>query len=181
MAYTELFYGQQPSWMDASRSSKYYTAPSRPTSMVFHVPLCCESCVEKVRKSLSKDEGIEAVDVDMSKSKVIVTGYLNPERVLRRIRRVKKSATFWDSSYDYSTQSPYSHTAEYDYTDPHVFDRNSSYSSSYYDDYTPRGLSPSPYDYPSRNGYYDYSRDTPNSYYSNGGRHRSSYDAYRYL
>ncbi|KAL2644932.1 hypothetical protein R1flu_012519 [Riccia fluitans] len=179
--YMELFYGDQPSY--GRSSSTYYPTTIRPagwktTSLVFHVPLCCESCVQKIRKALSKNEEVENVDVDMMKSKVIVTGYLNPERILRRIRKVKKSATFWDASYDDGTQNPYSHTAEYDYTDPHAFD-GSSRAHDY--DYRSRHQYV-PDEYSSRTSYYGYSRNpAPRSYYDPARSYRSSYDAYRYL
>ncbi|KAL3698372.1 hypothetical protein R1sor_012448 [Riccia sorocarpa] len=183
MAYRELFYGNQPSWEDDIRRSShstYYPPPIKPAGRkaapsVFHVSLCCESCVEKVRKALAKDEGVEGVDVDMLKSKVIVTGFFDPQRVLRRIRKVKKSATFWDPSHD-GYENPYSHTAEYDYTDPHAFDES---SRSYVHDYI------SSQRYPNAASYYDFSRDRAPSYYHNRGHrsngYRSSYDAYRNL
>ncbi|KAL2644923.1 hypothetical protein R1flu_012510 [Riccia fluitans] len=192
MSYMELFYGNQPSRMDTvnSRSGTYYPTPSRPvgwktTSLVFNVPLCCESCVQKIRKALSKDEEVENVDVDMMKSKVIVTGYLNPERVLRKLRKVKKSAAFWVDSTSYDnlsgTQDPYSHTADYDYTDPNAFNEN---SHSYDYDYSSSRLLPNDYEYSSQTGYYDvgYNRDrAPSKYYNRSKSYRSSYEAYRYL
>ncbi|KAL3698375.1 hypothetical protein R1sor_012451 [Riccia sorocarpa] len=181
MTYREVFYGNQPSWdRDIRRSSysTYYPPPIRPvgrkaTSSVFQVPLCCESCVEKVRKALTKEEGVEAVDADMLKSKLIVTGFFDPQRILRRIRKVKKSATFWDPSYN-GYENPYSHTAEYDYTDPDAFDESSR--RSYIHDYN------SNHRYPNTASYYDYSIDRAPSYVHNRGHgYRSSYDAYRYL
>ncbi|XP_031473342.1 heavy metal-associated isoprenylated plant protein 45-like [Nymphaea colorata] len=52
-------------------------------------------CERRIRKSLSKIKGIEKVDVDVSTQKVVVTGYVHRNRVLKALRRSGLKADFW--------------------------------------------------------------------------------------
>lgn len=106
---------------------------------------------------------IDSVDIDMPRQRVIVRGYVSADRVLRKVQKVSKSATFWDSSHDYASYS----TGAYNYHRP---SSSGSYDSYYYNQ------SPSyDYNYSSYPSSYDY--DYPR--YSDAHHYRS-YDAYRY-
>ncbi|CAM6097840.1 unnamed protein product [Calypogeia fissa] len=135
-------------------------------AVVLHVSMCCEKCTRKVRKSLTNVDGVDSVEVDMPRQRVIVRGYVNPDKVLRQVQKVKKSAQFWDSSHDYAT---YSNGAAYD---------------SPYDYYRPAasGAAYEPYDFNSRSQSYDfnYGYMYPSSYDYPGysDQHYRSYDAY---
>ena len=66
------------------------------------VPMCCEKCAKKVKERLEGMEGVESVVTDQYNQKVVVYGHPDPERVLDRVRRVKKRSAFWDMTVDYS-------------------------------------------------------------------------------
>ncbi|KAJ7542739.1 hypothetical protein O6H91_09G009400 [Diphasiastrum complanatum] len=56
------------------------------------VPIRCEACERHIRKALSRMIGVESVDVDMEKHKVTVMGYVDPEKVLKKVKRTMKLA-----------------------------------------------------------------------------------------
>ena len=66
------------------------------------VPMCCEKCAKKVKDRLEDLEGVESVVTDQYNQKVVVYGRVDPERVLNRVRLVKKRSAFWDMTVDYS-------------------------------------------------------------------------------
>ncbi|MCD9638479.1 Heavy metal-associated isoprenylated plant protein 26 [Datura stramonium] len=56
----------------------------------------CEGCVRRVRKSVEGMRGVTKVEVEPKKHKLTVTGYVDPDKVLRRVRyRTGKKAEFW--------------------------------------------------------------------------------------
>ena len=64
--------------------------------------MCCEKCAKKVKDRLLDLEGVENVTTDQYNQKVIVYGHADPERVLQRVKMVKKRSAFWDMTVDYS-------------------------------------------------------------------------------
>jgi copper chaperone CopZ len=67
------------------------------------VPMCCEKCAKKVKDRLLDLDGVESVVTDQYHQKVTVYGpTLDPARVLRRVKLVKKRSAFWDLTVDYS-------------------------------------------------------------------------------
>jgi copper chaperone CopZ len=66
-----------------------------PKGLVLSVPMCCDKCVEKVRKALEDLEGVRDVILDQYNQLVTIHGDVDPERALRRVRRVKKRSQFW--------------------------------------------------------------------------------------
>ncbi|XP_052195276.1 heavy metal-associated isoprenylated plant protein 26 [Diospyros lotus] len=60
------------------------------------VKMDCEGCVRKVRKSVEGMKGVSQVDVDQKQHKLTATGYVDPQKVLRRVRlRTGKKAEMW--------------------------------------------------------------------------------------
>nr|XP_043618429.1 heavy metal-associated isoprenylated plant protein 26-like [Erigeron canadensis] len=60
------------------------------------VKMDCEGCERRVRKSVTGMKGVSSVDVDPKKSKLTVVGYVDPEKVLNRVRhRTGKKAEMW--------------------------------------------------------------------------------------
>jgi hypothetical protein len=57
-----------------------------------------------VRDRLLDLEGVEDVVTDQYNQKVTVYGHADPERVLNRVRLVKKRSAFWDMTVDYSKE-----------------------------------------------------------------------------
>jgi copper chaperone CopZ len=68
------------------------------------VPMCCEKCAKKVKDRLLDLEGVENVVTDQYNQKVIVYGHADPQRVLNRVKLVKKRSVFWDLTVDYSKE-----------------------------------------------------------------------------
>ncbi|KAJ7520534.1 hypothetical protein O6H91_19G009900 [Diphasiastrum complanatum] len=65
------------------------------------VPMYCEACEKSVRKALSRMIGVESVDVDMKQQRVTVMGYVDREKVLKKVRRTMKLAEVWPFRYQH--------------------------------------------------------------------------------
>ncbi|XP_021727608.1 heavy metal-associated isoprenylated plant protein 27-like [Chenopodium quinoa] len=60
------------------------------------VRMDCEGCERKVKKSVEGMKGVTQVDVDPKLHKLTVMGYVDPNKVLNRVRhRTGKKAEFW--------------------------------------------------------------------------------------
>jgi copper chaperone CopZ len=71
------------------------------------VPMCCEKCREKVKEELEELEGVQSVICDQYNQRVTVTGFVDPLRALKKVKKVKKKSEFFNAgSYidQYSTQ-----------------------------------------------------------------------------
>ncbi|XP_043726080.1 heavy metal-associated isoprenylated plant protein 45 [Telopea speciosissima] len=64
------------------------------------VHMDCEGCERRIRKAISKLDGVDRLDIDMDKQKVTVTGYVDQGRVLKAVRRTGRKAEFWPYPYD---------------------------------------------------------------------------------
>ncbi|KAF8377273.1 hypothetical protein HHK36_030648 [Tetracentron sinense] len=62
--------------------------------VVMRVALHCQGCAGKVKKHLSKMEGVTSYSIDLETKMVTVMGHVSPEGVLESISKVKK-AEFW--------------------------------------------------------------------------------------
>ncbi|KAH9533988.1 hypothetical protein CY35_18G083500 [Sphagnum magellanicum] len=74
-----------------------YTHHGVPLLEIF-VPMCCSKCEEKVRDELLELRGVENVMIDQQLQKVIVTGFVDPLRALKKLKKVKKEAEMWSSA-----------------------------------------------------------------------------------
>lgn len=71
------------------------------------VPMCCEKCQEKVKEAVEECEGVKNVVCDQYNQRVTVTGFVDPLKVLRRVRRVKKKSEFFrDGTFVNRTSHP---------------------------------------------------------------------------
>ncbi|KAK6939188.1 Heavy metal-associated domain, HMA, partial [Dillenia turbinata] len=52
---------------------------------------------KRLRKCLSKLKGIEKVEVDANSEKVVVTGYVHRNKILKAVRRGGLKADFWSA------------------------------------------------------------------------------------
>ncbi|XP_010920102.1 heavy metal-associated isoprenylated plant protein 27 [Elaeis guineensis] len=60
------------------------------------VRIDCEGCERKVRKALKGMKGISTVEIEPKLNKVTVTGYVDPKKVIQRVRwRTGKMAEPW--------------------------------------------------------------------------------------
>ncbi|KAJ8465378.1 hypothetical protein OPV22_027930 [Ensete ventricosum] len=64
------------------------------------VHMDCEGCERRVRKAISKLNGVDAVEIDMDKQKVTVTGYVEERKVIKAVRRTGRKAELWPYPYD---------------------------------------------------------------------------------
>ncbi|KAM1033202.1 hypothetical protein FF1_036594 [Malus domestica] len=64
------------------------------------VTMDCAGCENKIRSSLKKLKGVDAVDVDFNMQKVTVTGWADHEKVLRAVRKTGKRAELWPYPYN---------------------------------------------------------------------------------
>ncbi|WOL08678.1 hypothetical protein Cni_G17431 [Canna indica] len=62
--------------------------------VVMRVSIHCQGCAGKVRKHLSKMEGVTSFSIDLESKRVTVMGHVSPVGVLESISKVKK-AEFW--------------------------------------------------------------------------------------
>ncbi|KAJ0975100.1 hypothetical protein J5N97_017065 [Dioscorea zingiberensis] len=62
--------------------------------VVMRVSLHCQGCAGKVKKHISKMEGVTSFSIDLESKRVTVMGHVSPDGVLESISKVKK-AEFW--------------------------------------------------------------------------------------
>uniref|UniRef100_A0A0D6QUA9 HMA domain-containing protein n=1 Tax=Araucaria cunninghamii TaxID=56994 RepID=A0A0D6QUA9_ARACU len=78
-------------------SSSSSSSPAATEVVVLRVSLHCQGCAGKVKKHLTKMEGVTSFTIDLQKQKVTVVGNVTPVGVLESVSRVK-NAEFWPSS-----------------------------------------------------------------------------------
>ncbi|KAI3883658.1 hypothetical protein MKX03_016340 [Papaver bracteatum] len=74
--------------------------PINPSSfqvVVMRVSIHCQGCAGKVKKHLSKMEGVTSFSIDLETKRVTVMGHVSPVGVLESISKVKK-AEFWSTT-----------------------------------------------------------------------------------
>ncbi|KAF9602508.1 hypothetical protein IFM89_029807 [Coptis chinensis] len=59
------------------------------------VKMDCDGCERRVKSSVSSMKGVRSVQVNRKQSQVIVTGYVEPNKVLKRVKSTGKRAEFW--------------------------------------------------------------------------------------
>ncbi|XP_055961282.1 putative pentatricopeptide repeat-containing protein At3g11460, mitochondrial [Mercurialis annua] len=81
--------------------------PSNAMSIVeLSVHMDCQGCEKRIRRAISKMQGVDSLEIDMDKQKVTVTGYVEQRKVLKVVRRTGRKAEFWPFPYD-SEYYPY--------------------------------------------------------------------------
>ncbi|KAJ8767551.1 hypothetical protein K2173_017620 [Erythroxylum novogranatense] len=53
----------------------------------FNVPMHCNACERTVAKTISKFKGVERFTTEMNKHKVVVTGRVNPQKLLKKLEK----------------------------------------------------------------------------------------------
>ncbi|KAI3712956.1 hypothetical protein L1987_71526 [Smallanthus sonchifolius] len=59
------------------------------------VKMDCDGCERRVKNSVKHMKGVKTVEVNRKQSRVTVTGYVEPNHVLKRIKSTGKRAEFW--------------------------------------------------------------------------------------
>lgn len=68
----------------------------KPKMVVLRVSMHCNGCARKVKKHVSKMEGVSSYKVDLESKMVVVIGDIIPFEVLESVSRVK-NAELWNS------------------------------------------------------------------------------------
>ncbi|CAK7341799.1 unnamed protein product [Dovyalis caffra] len=82
---------------DESTASKPSSSSNPNQVVVLRVSLHCKGCEGKVRKHLSRMEGVTSFNIDFAAKKVTVVGDVTPLGVLASVSKIK-SAQFWTST-----------------------------------------------------------------------------------
>ncbi|KAL2546040.1 Heavy metal transport/detoxification superfamily protein [Forsythia ovata] len=59
------------------------------------VKMDCDGCERRVRNSVSSIKGVKSVNVNRKQSRVTVSGYVEPNKVLNKVLSTGKKAEFW--------------------------------------------------------------------------------------
>ncbi|KAK3413775.1 heavy metal-associated isoprenylated plant protein 27 [Eucalyptus grandis] len=76
--------------------SKKFKKRKQLQTVEIKIKMDCEGCVRRVRKSVEGMKGVTQVEVEPKQNKLTVIGYVDPGKVLRRVRhRTGKVCDFW--------------------------------------------------------------------------------------
>eukprot|EP01018_Ginkgo_biloba_P037957 Gb_20917 [translate_table: standard] len=113
---------------DVCGGSKKHKKRKQMQTVELKVKMDCEGCERKVKKALSSMSGVESVDVNRKMQKVTVTGYVEPNKVLKKVKATGKRAEFWPYVPYNLVSQPY--TAEtYDKKAPAGYVRKEEYNT----------------------------------------------------
>ncbi|KAL2325534.1 hypothetical protein Fmac_024592 [Flemingia macrophylla] len=69
-------------------------------NVVLRVSIHCQGCLRKVKKILQALEGVLNVDIDLRQQKVVVTGNVNSETLIKKLTKAGKHAELWPQKPD---------------------------------------------------------------------------------
>ncbi|KAK0595086.1 hypothetical protein LWI29_003405 [Acer saccharum] len=87
------------------------------------VKMDCDGCERRVKNAVTNMRGVKTVDVNRKQSRVTVSGYVDPNNVLRRVKSTGKRAEFWPYIPQHLVYYPYVSGA-YDKRAPSGYVRN---------------------------------------------------------
>ncbi|XP_065856797.1 heavy metal-associated isoprenylated plant protein 20 [Euphorbia lathyris] len=59
------------------------------------VKMDCDGCERRVKHAVTNIKGVKSVDVNRKQSKVTVSGYVEPNKVLKKVKSTGKRAELW--------------------------------------------------------------------------------------
>jgi hypothetical protein len=75
------------------------------------VPMCCHKCQEKIRESMLELRGVQGVIADLTTQRVIVHGFVDPMKALKKAKKVKRDSQLWSGGaapqLEYQSPSKY--------------------------------------------------------------------------
>jgi len=89
------------------------------------VKLDCDGCEHKVQRALSSMKGVQTVDINRKIHKVTVTGYAEPNKVMKKVKGTGKRAELWPY-VPYNSVTQRFSTQSYDKKAPSGFVRKGS-------------------------------------------------------
>ncbi|KAJ7541306.1 hypothetical protein O6H91_10G053400 [Diphasiastrum complanatum] len=70
--------------------------PEQPyTTTQLKVALHCEGCKRKIVEALCRMEGVKKIDISMRKQRVVVSGFVDPMKVLKKVKKTGKNVELW--------------------------------------------------------------------------------------
>ncbi|KAK8941831.1 Heavy metal-associated isoprenylated plant protein 26 [Platanthera guangdongensis] len=78
-----------------SSSHKHGKKKRQLNTVELKVRMDCEGCELKVKNVLSSMKGVKCVDINMKQQKVTVTGYVEPNKVLKKVQGTGKKTELW--------------------------------------------------------------------------------------
>ncbi|BBG99602.1 heavy metal-associated isoprenylated plant protein 21 [Prunus yedoensis var. nudiflora] len=87
------------------------------------VKMDCDGCERRVKNAVTSMKGVKAVEVNRKQSRVIVSGYVEPNKVLKRVKSTGKRAEFWPYIPQHLVHYPYA-SGVYDRRAPNGYVRN---------------------------------------------------------
>ncbi|XP_030461160.1 heavy metal-associated isoprenylated plant protein 21 [Syzygium oleosum] len=87
------------------------------------VKMDCDGCERRVKNAVTTMRGVKSVEVYRKQSRVKVSGYVDPNKVLKRIKRTGKTAEFWPYIPQHLVYYPYA-AQVYDKRAPAGYVRN---------------------------------------------------------
>uniref|UniRef100_A0A453HRT6 HMA domain-containing protein n=1 Tax=Aegilops tauschii subsp. strangulata TaxID=200361 RepID=A0A453HRT6_AEGTS len=64
---------------------------------VLKVNIHCDGCQKKVKKILSKIDGVYQTSIDAEEGKVMVSGLVDPDTIIKKLNKGGKPAVLWGS------------------------------------------------------------------------------------
>ncbi|XP_008243341.1 PREDICTED: heavy metal-associated isoprenylated plant protein 20 [Prunus mume] len=87
------------------------------------VKMDCDGCERRVKNAVSNMKGAKQVEVNRKQSRVTVTGYVEPNKVLKKVKSTGKKAELWPYVPYNLVAYPYA-TGAYDKKAPSGYVRN---------------------------------------------------------
>ena len=94
------------------------------------VRMDCEGCELKVKKAVERMSGVQTVDVNRKMQKVTVTGYVEPNKVLKKVKATGKKAEIWPYVPYNSVTQPMVTAQTYDKKAPAGYVRKESFNNA---------------------------------------------------
>jgi len=85
-------YEHAPGYMHQAHAGGSYGYGRRVPVVELVVPMCCSKCQEKVRENMLELRGVQSVRTDLRTQRVLVTGFVDPIKALKKAKKVKKDA-----------------------------------------------------------------------------------------
>ncbi|KAG4911232.1 hypothetical protein JHK87_057348 [Glycine soja] len=88
----EMLYGQEADPEgDGLNKLKYRGVKN----CLLKVNIHCDGCEQKVKKILQKIDGVYSVNIDAERGKVMVSGHVDPAKLIKKLKRSGKHAELW--------------------------------------------------------------------------------------
>ncbi|XP_057791773.1 heavy metal-associated isoprenylated plant protein 21-like isoform X2 [Salvia miltiorrhiza] len=59
------------------------------------VKMDCDGCERRVKNAIKNIKGVKSIDINRKLSRVTVNGFVDPNKVLKRVNNTGKKAEFW--------------------------------------------------------------------------------------